>query len=127
MFSNRTLLTGNPAAGNGTNVFASSEASESWPGAGSHSVWWEYVPRTSGTMTVSTLGSSFDTILAVYSNPDNTLPDLVWVGENDDCSFPYSVTSCVTAAATANTSYVFQVVGYNPLLTGQIHITVVVV
>ena len=124
MFSNRTLLTGNPAAGNGTNVFASSEAYESWPGAGSHSVWWEYVPRTSGTMTVSTL-SSFDTLLAVYNNPDNTLPDLVSVGENDDCES--WLTSCVTAAVTANTSYVFQVVGVNPFSTGQIHITVVVV
>jgi hypothetical protein len=34
--------------------------------AGGHSVWWRYVPPVTGRLVISTRGSSFDTLLAVY-------------------------------------------------------------
>jgi hypothetical protein len=48
----------------------------------SHSVWFTYRARRTGTVKASTFGSSFDTILAVYRG--NRFGQLTKIGSSDD-------------------------------------------
>ena len=73
-FANR-IAVAVPAAGStrtvtGSNVGATAEAGEPFhagrTGART-SVWWRYTPTASGSITITTAGSSFDTVLAVYT------------------------------------------------------------
>ncbi len=94
----------------GTNAGASKEPGEPnhAGGTGGRSVWWRVVAPSSGTVTISTAGSSFDTVLAVYTG--GSVSSLTWVASNDDFS---GVTSQVTFTATAGTVYSIAVDGYN--------------
>jgi len=47
-----------------------------------HSVWWKWTPEESGHVTIHTLGSDFDTVLAVYTGA--TLGELALVACGDD-------------------------------------------
>ncbi len=49
---------------------------------GGHSLWWDYTPATDGLLLVSTTGSSFDTLLAVYTG--TKVSALTPVASNDD-------------------------------------------
>jgi hypothetical protein len=52
----------------GSTVLATHEVGEVSPGTGSaHSMWYLWVPAVTKAYTVSTSGSSFDTLLAVYA------------------------------------------------------------
>ena len=53
----------------GFNVLATKEAGEPEHAgkAGGSSVWWSWTAPNSGSVTVSTMGSDFDTLLAVYT------------------------------------------------------------
>ena len=56
-------------------------------------------------------GSSFDTLLAVYTG--TTVSTLTLVSSNDDCpSEPRALTSCATFSVVPGTSYSIQVDGY---------------
>ena len=48
---------------------------------GGRSVWWSWTAVTNGPMTITTAGSSFDTLLAVYTGSD--VGDLTEVAAND--------------------------------------------
>lgn len=76
-----------PSAGgpvNGSNIWATRQAGEpnhAFVGGGA-SVWWTWVAPRSDRYTITTFGSSFDTLLAVYRGPSvRTLTVLSW---NDD-------------------------------------------
>ena len=76
--------------------------------AGGVSVWWKWTAHASGTTFITTHGSEFDTLLAVYTG--NTPGGLVEVASNDDWS---SLQSQVQFQAVAGTIYKIAVDGYN--------------
>lgn len=83
-FSNATVLSGSIISTNGTNAEATSETAE--PGhAGSppaKSVWWSWTAPESARFSISTEGSSFDTVLAVYTG--DSFGSLSLVSSNDN-------------------------------------------
>src|SRR5262245_10309814 len=83
-FANRTTLSGSTNFVSASNVGATREDAEPQHAGtvGGSSVWWSWIAPTSGTYTVSTKGSSFDTLLAVYVG--NALGNLSPVASNDD-------------------------------------------
>jgi hypothetical protein len=121
-FANRALI---PAAGGtvtGDNSAATAEAGEPFHAGvvGTRSVWWTWTPSVSGTYTVSTAGSGFDTVLAVYAG--NGLASLVPVASNDDESSAIR-TSLVRLSANAGATYQIAVDSYG-LAAGAIRLTV---
>jgi hypothetical protein len=76
-FASARQLSGNFAVGGGSNVGASSEPGEpdhSWFDPGKTSVWWKWVAPASGRVSVSLIGTHFETFLAVYTG--SSLADL---------------------------------------------------
>ena len=71
-------------------------------------VWYTYQAATTGTLTINTFGSDFDTVLAVYSG--NALNSLTLLGCDDDSLS--TTQSQVSFSATAGVTYRVQVGGY---------------
>jgi hypothetical protein len=67
----------------GSNSFASYEPGE-MNATLTGSLWWRWVAPSNGWVTVDTLGSDFDTTLAVYA--DGSMTNLTLLGSNDDIS-----------------------------------------
>jgi hypothetical protein len=99
---------------NGTNVSATRETGEPNHSpdnnGGSKSVWYSWQAPASGSATFTTAGSSFDTVLAVYTGA--SVGSLTPIVKNDDASGTDS-TSSVSFNATAGTTYMIAVDGYN--------------
>jgi thermitase len=86
-----------------------------------NSVWYTYRPHSNRNVTISTLGSTYDTVLAVYTNPSNASSQVVC---NDD--FSGSLQSQVTFSATADVTYWIMIGNYGSwLLSGPqtLHLT----
>lgn len=85
-FANATVLSGNLVQTTGSNFFSSAENGEPRHGGvgGGRSVWWQWTASTSARTTIDTIGSDFDTVLAVYTG--NTVGLLTEVASNDDIS-----------------------------------------
>jgi hypothetical protein len=85
------------------NIDATKEAGEPAHAgnSGGKSVWWTWTPPLTGPVILTTLGSDFDTLLAVYtgSNPAS----LSLTAENNNN--PPGSTSAVSFTATAGTNY----------------------
>jgi hypothetical protein len=89
--------------------------------AGGKSVWWQWrAPRT-GPVKIQTAGSSFDTLLGVYTGA--TLANLVLVASNDDANG--TLQSEVTFNATVDTNYQIAVDGFDGA-SGSIILTLIV-
>jgi parallel beta-helix repeat protein len=73
---------------------------------GGRSMWLRWTPPASGVATISTCGSSFDTLLAVYRG---SLGSLTNIASNDDRDLSY--TSQVVFNARANVAYEIAVDG----------------
>lgn len=111
LWSGRTPI---PAFGtlmSGTNVAATAE-----PGEPNHadngcgrSIWWSWQAGINGLITATTIGSDFDTVLAVYTGTNT--PHLSLVAANDDAAFGSSGFSQATFTAVAGTTYHFAVDG----------------
>jgi len=97
----------------GTTVGASLETGEPLAGTGaSGSVWYRFTAQPSATSaTVTLVGSSFDTLLAVYTG--STVTALALVANNDDCATGGSPASCTTFNVVPGTVYSVQVDGWN--------------
>ena len=82
----------------------------------SPNIWYCYTASCTGDVTVSLLGSSYDTMLAVYNGCDcyPALNDLIAC--NDDAGWSYQ--SEVTFAAVAGNQYLIEIGGYGSA-TGQ--------
>lgn len=119
-FANRITIPSSGATVSGTNVGATKESGEPdhAGNSGGASVWWSWTPSVSGRATIHTAGSSFDTLLAVYTG--SSIGGLSLVVCNDDA---VDLTSQVTFPATAGTSYQIAVDGYDGA-TGSILLTV---
>jgi hypothetical protein len=122
-FANRIVLNGSAISTSGHNGQATLESGEAQhtDHPGGASVWWSWTAPTSGRVTMSTLGSAFDTLLAVYTG--DTLSGLDRIARNDDDISSDTRTSRVTFQATAGTSYQIAVDGYNGA-TGRIHLSI---
>jgi len=109
-FADRLQLIGSFDYVVGSNVGATWEAGEPfhWQTTGEQSVWWKWQAPASGLVTISTAGSSFDTILAAYTG--SSVASLSLVANNDD--YGSSVTSQVSFFAAAGTVYQIAVDGY---------------
>ena len=68
---------------NVTTAMASAEPEEPahYGGAPRHTLWWTFIPLTNGTLVVDTEGSSFDTVLALYTG--SSLSTLQKLASND--------------------------------------------
>jgi len=71
--------------------------------AGGSSVWFKWTAPSSGTVSVDTCGSGFDTLLAVYTGAK--LESLSEVASNDDAGGSCAPQSRLTFAAVGNTVY----------------------
>jgi hypothetical protein len=109
-FVDRYLLTGSSASTTATNQPATRETGEPFHAnaTGHNSLWWKWVAPASGSVTISTVGSTFDTILGVYTG---TAVDALTVVVSDDDSGG-SGTSRVTFSAVAGTEYQIAVDGF---------------
>jgi hypothetical protein len=94
-------------------------------GAGTADVWWVLTPPASGTVTIDTCGSDFDTILSVYDDCPGGIDDLIVC--NDDMGS----TACpsngnnsrVTFTGTQGATYYIRVAGFGTA-TGNIVLNV---
>jgi uncharacterized repeat protein (TIGR01451 family) len=68
-FANRIVITGTSGKTSGTNLYASKEVGEPnhAGNSGGASVWWSWTAPATGQVSLDTRGSSFDTLLAVYT------------------------------------------------------------
>lgn len=110
-FTMRQSIAAQTSTAYGTNLNSSSQVGEPLnpvDAAGGKTVWWSWTPNFSGNVTISTVGSTFDTTLAIYTGTG--LANLVLLGANDDANGVYSA---VSFTATAGTEYLVQVDGYN--------------
>lgn len=127
-FASATVLavTGASVSVTGTNIQASKELGEPNHAAtaGGRSVWWRFTAPASGRLTVTTLGSNFDTLLAAYTG--TAVGSLAALASNDDAETPEQNpnddrkrTSTITFDVTAGTNYFLAVDGWDSLF-GQI-------
>jgi hypothetical protein len=77
--------------------------------SGTHSGWLSWTAPVSGVCTIDTLGSSFDTVLAVYTG--TVVSNLVKIASNDDVNETVTQ-SRLTFNATAGVTYQIAVDGF---------------
>ncbi len=109
-FSDRIVLGGYSASATGSNAGATLENGEPNPVSGmtgGRSVWWSWTAPGSGTVTTDTKGSSFDTLLGVYTG--NSLASLTLVASDNNSGGNF--TSQVVFQGEAGTQYQIQVDG----------------
>jgi hypothetical protein len=102
-FADAFTLSGSSISASGTNVNATRETGEPNHGGdpGGKSVWWKWTAPSSGDVVIDTNGSSFDTLLGVYTGSD--VGSLVLIA-GDDNGGP-NLTSRVAFSATAGVVY----------------------
>ena len=116
---NATVLVSCTGSISGTNLNSTRETGEPNhspdSNGGTHSVWYRWRSPSSGSVTITTAGSSYDTVLAVYTGA--SVNSLSLIANNDDIpdvpGEPHQVTSSVTFSASADTVYQIVVDGYN--------------
>jgi hypothetical protein len=114
-FTNAIVLTGVSAAVIGSNGNATKEPGEPrhnslFSDNGGASVWYRWTAPSNISVTITTEGSSFDTVLAVYTG--SAVNGLALVIQNDDVDTSHH-TSLVTFTAFGGTTYRIAVDGYN--------------
>ena len=113
-FANAQVIAGCSGTVTGTNSAANKESGEpshSPDGnAGGGSVWYHWQAPSSGSVTMKTEGSSYDTLLAVYTG--SSVGGLTAIVKNDDVTLGTIVHSQVQFNATAGTIYKIAVDGW---------------
>jgi len=111
-FTNRIVVAGSSLVVTGANVRATRETGEPQHAGqiGERSVWWSWTVPNSGSFAVLTEGSSFDTLLGVYTGISVT--NLSLVASNNDASPPAVRTSLVIFDATAGQAFQIAVDGF---------------
>jgi hypothetical protein len=109
-FANRIIITGTIITTNGTNVGATREIGEPYDigTTGGKSGWWSWTAPKSGMLTISTIGSNFDTILGIYTG--TVVSALTKIASDDDSGG--NATSKVTFSATSGVTYLISVYGF---------------
>ena len=100
-FASAIALSGSTAIASGNSTGATADTGQ--PAfLGTSSVWYSWTAPSSGTVAVSTAGSSFDTKLGVYTGTAVNALTPVLAGENDNYG---GIQSQVVFVATAGTVY----------------------
>lgn len=96
----------------GSNIAATKEAGEPnhAGNAGGTSIWFRWQAPSSGSVTIDTIGSNFDTMLGVYTG--SSVSALNLIASNDDIVLGQNISSSVTFNAVAGTTYRIVVDGY---------------
>ena len=114
-FVNAQAISGCSGSVPGTNVAATREIGEPNHSpdnnGGSRSVWYQWQSPSSSSVTLTTVGSNFDTVLGVYTG--TAVGSLTLTGNNDDVTPGSDISSRVIFAANAGTTYRIAVDGYN--------------
>lgn len=76
---------------------------------GGHSIWYSWTAPDDGFLSLSTAGSDFDTLLALYAG--DSLTNLTEIAGNDDVS-TNNLTSALTAGVTNGVTYRIAVDGF---------------
>jgi hypothetical protein len=121
-FVNRVPITGTiPQTVSGTNIEATKESGEPNHAGytGGKSVWWTWTAPTTGIYVINTVGSNFDTLLAVYTG---TVVNALTLRASDDESGGNN-TSLLSLSATSGTVYQIAVDGWNAQ-SGNISLTI---
>jgi uncharacterized repeat protein (TIGR03803 family) len=109
-FANAQIISGSTGTTTGSNSGANKEPGEPDHAdePGGSSIWFRWTAPASGRFTFNTFGSSFDTLLAVYTG--SSVNALTVLGSNDDYGF--ESTSEVRVLATGGGTYYVAVDGY---------------
>jgi len=78
-------------------------------GTGYKTVWYRYVAPNNNPVTISTQGSNYDTVLAVWRGTRGSLSNIAC---NDDINYPYNANSQIITSLTAGQTYYIEVAGY---------------
>ncbi|MEA2206437.1 MAG: hypothetical protein QOE77_3213, partial [Blastocatellia bacterium] len=110
-FASAQALTGCSGTVAGTNVNATEETGEPdhASNGGTHTVWYQWQAPSSSSVTFTTAGSNYDTVMAAYTG--NAVGSLSLITSNDDTA--PGVTSSIIFSATAGTVYRIAVAGFN--------------
>jgi hypothetical protein len=110
-FANGQSLIGNSGSIGGSNVGATKEIGEPNHAGdpGGHSVWYRWTAPAGTPVTIDTIGSSFDTLLGVYTG--NSVSSLTTIASNDDIDGP-NQPSRVSFTPVAGTTYQIAVDGW---------------
>jgi hypothetical protein len=113
-FANSTQLEGDSGVAIGDNIRASKEHTEPNHAGneGGRSVWWSWTAPSDGAMSLTTINSTFDTLLAVYTG--ERLSEINLIAANDDAPGGGNH-SALTFAARADVTYHIAVDGYGGL------------
>jgi len=99
----------------GSSLYATKETGEPdhdpGSGVGGASVWWKWTAPANGSMTITTQGSKFDTLMGVYTG--SAVTSLALVGNNDDAESGVSRYSSVSFTATSGVTYAIAVDGWD--------------
>ncbi len=108
---NATLISTNDYTNDVTTTYASKEPGEPnhAGNAGGHSVWWTWTAPAIGTVGINTTGSSFKTLLAVYTN-------------SAPANLAFSNLTCVSSNSGANRPSGFASVKFNVSSNEQFYI-----
>jgi uncharacterized repeat protein (TIGR02543 family) len=105
-FATRIPLSGTSVTTTGSNMEATREIGEPDPNAtGGRSVWWTWTAPTNGYLTITTAGSSFDTMVTVFTGSSVTNLALVAFNDTEDAA------AIVSFNVTAGTAYQIAVDG----------------
>lgn len=107
-------LSGPTATVTGSSIGANKESGEPYHAPdepGGASVWWKWTAPSNGTLTVTTAGSPFDTMLGVYTG--GSVGALSQLAANDDAEPGVTRTSTATVTVTGGTTYYFAVDGWD--------------
>ncbi len=113
MFANRVNLSGSVVRTSGSNRTATRETGEPSNAGirGGRSVWWTWTAPSTGSATITTDGSSFDTTLGVYTG--TSIAGLRHVASNDDRDYNRGIyTSQIVFPTVAGRTYQIMVDGY---------------
>lgn len=111
-FAGAAALTGAYGETAGSNIGASYQSGEPLPSyrsSAKNTVWWRWTAPVTATFRFSTEGTSFDTVMGVYSG--YSVSTLSTKAENDDAGSTRA--SVCSFLATAGTTYYVAVAGYN--------------
>lgn len=111
-FSDAAQLSGSYGESTGSNVGATAESYEpltSYRSSAKNSIWWAWKAPFTGTVRFSTEGTSFDTVMGVYSG--YSLQSLAMRAQDDDTGA--NRTSVCSFSAVSGVTYYIAVAGYN--------------
>jgi subtilisin family serine protease len=108
-FANRITLTGDTVNATGSNIRATGETGEPYQSGETNSVWWTWTAPSTGTFNINTIGSGYDTWLALFTGSD--VSNLSLVAQDDDSGGNYA--SRIYLNAIAGQTYEIAVEGWS--------------